>query len=513
MKKQLLAWHNKLVWFGLATLVCWALSGISHPMMAWFGPQPAQHFPPRFQAAPSQVLMIDDIIRRHNLGDAHVAKLVPTAQGAMLQVTDSDTGPRRYFSLESGNEIDGYDVQQAQWLAVHYSGLPMSAVSHVERITEFSAAYPWVNRLLPVYKVSIGTEDDVVSVYVYTETNALASLSNDFKSSLQLFFQALHTWNWLDISGIGRVLIVALLMLSLLAMAITGLLMVFALPRRRIADGKRRWHRWLGYALWLPLLGWSASGFYHLLQAEYVKPVAGVRLASHIDLQQWLRGTQHSGQWSVNFHDSVPATTQFNAVSLVANSDGQRLYRLGVAPSREAVSRNARFAGKPGEAGVIYLDSATGKGADHNDRAQVLALLTAWSESHQGANSMAFDTAQVSNMTAVTRFGPGYDFRNKRLPVWQVDLSDAQSRRVFVDPASGVLVDQNRAIDRLESLSFSLLHKWNHLVPVTGRSWRDGLIVATLLLCLASAATGLLLYIQRRKRRRAGSEIETAAAL
>ena len=106
----------------------------------------------------------------------------------------------------------------------------------------------------------------------------------------------------------------------------------------------------------------------------------------------------------------------------------------------------------------------------------------------------------IADMQLVTRYGPGYDFRNKRLPVWQVTVADADKTRLFVDPATGVLVDQSRGIDRAERLSFSLLHKWSHLTPLTGRQGRDLLIVFTLLLLLVSSAIGGTMLVKRKKR-------------
>ena len=69
-------------------------------------------------------------------------------------------------------------------------------------------------------------------------------------------------------------------------------------------------------------------------------------------------------------------------------------------------------------------------------------------------------------MEVVTRFGPDYDFRNKRLPVWRVDYGAPVKASVFVDTASGVLVDRVADREKPERLVFSLIHKWNFLFPI-----------------------------------------------
>lgn len=492
MKTFFIKWHNALIWFGLASLLIWALSGISHPLMAWFGPQAVKSMPPSLTMTTDNALAVQTIIRQHRLGKATIAKMVPTQDGPMLQVTeqsDNNTVQRRYFSLADQQEKRGYDAQQARWLASYYTGLPADNIGQVSRIDSFSSDYPWVNRLLPVYRVSF-TGDEGLSAYVYTETNALASLNNSLKQTMQGFFQQLHTWKFLDATGFGRVLLVGLLMLILAAMAVTGLMLVLTIARRPIQQPSRRWHRILAYTLWLPLLAWPASGFYHLLQAQYVDSVAGIRLGDPVDLQKWLAQSVEQTQWQRDFTQAVDGVGQLNAVSLV-HDQHNHFYRLSLSNMEDkAVSRQARFDGQAAEKSVLYIDSQTGQLSQHTDRDQALALLA----------SLKGDDIAYHDISLVTRFGPDYDFRNKRLPVWQINLDDADQTYAFVDPLTGILVDQNRQIDRWESLSFSLLHKWNHLFPLIGRQWRDGLIVLTLLVSLVLAGFGIQMHFARKAR-------------
>ncbi len=497
MKQQLLQWHNKLVWFGLFSILCWAISGITHPLMAWFGPQSVQMYPPRFQLEATQIDNIEAIIRRNDLQQAVVAKLVPTSTTPMFQVTTNEFLPRRYFSLTTAEEVSNQDYEQAKWLASYYSGLDADQVTDVEFLTEFRHDYPRVNRLLPVYKVSIGQTNDALTLFVYTETNALASINNGSKQRLQSLFQAMHTWTWLDVTGHGRVVLIALLMLTLVTMAITGLMLVVKLPSRKIPDSNRRWHRWAGYLLWLPILAWSASGFYHLLQRQYVEPVSGVRLVKSMNLQDWLAQPGNAEQRNANLDKVLTGVGKINALSLVKTSGQSHDYRLSIAPNPVEVAnglqqRQMRFDGISKERTALYLNSQNGHKLDHTDAAQASILL----------NQQFEQLPEIASQKLVTRFGPEYDFRNKRLPVWLVNLNDEYQTRFFIDPASNILVDQNRQIDRLESLSFSILHKWNLLNPVIGRQWRDILIISTLFVSILSTVFGLKIYLARNQRKR-----------
>ena len=102
--------------------------------------------------------------------------------------------------------------------------------------------------------------------------------------------------------------------------------------------------------------------------------------------------------------------------------------------------------------------------------------------------------------TKVSRFGMNYDFRNKRLPVWQVTSKRSDKTMVFVDPATGQLVDQSTQVHRLERLSFSILYKWNILVPLTGRQVRDVLVVVVLSIALITTILGYMMLFRRRNK-------------
>ncbi|WP_105102030.1 PepSY domain-containing protein [Microbulbifer pacificus] len=485
LKKQWLVWHNRLGWWALTGILIWALSGICHPMMAWFGPQATKFFPPSIHLQPAELAGLPQLLGDSGkIAGAKVVKVVPSASGPLLQVTDSETDPRRYYRVNDGSEVIDGDMAQARWLAGYYSGRGGDRIADVQLQTRFDNDYPSVNRLLPVYRVTYHGQDNL-TLFIHTETAALASMSDSRKSVLQGIFRQLHTFAWLDDLEYGRLILIALFMLTLAAFAATGLALVFALKNRKIRDGKRRYHRLLGYALWLPLLGWSTSGFYHLLQSSLVDEVQGLRLGA----------TGEFGPLSNDFRWVQALDGRaINSLSLIAGPEGVPYYRLGLAPAEgnAPASRNQRFDGRPSESGAVFVDARRGVIQESfGDRAQAQLLAAR----HGGISATDIERVQL-----VTGYGPDYDFRNKRLPVWRVDLADAERRMLFVDPVTGVLVDQSRGVDRAERLSFSLLHKWNHLAPLIGRQSRDLLIVATLLILLVSGAIGGVMLAGRRKR-------------
>ncbi|MBB3048532.1 hypothetical protein FHR99_002806 [Litorivivens lipolytica] len=474
--KTFMQWHRRLAWIGGIAILCWAVSGVLHPLMAWFGPQGAKMFPPSATVPDNALRQVAEIVASNVFAEARVVKVVPSANGAMLQVAESEDKPRRYFALDSGSELAGQDERQARWLAAYYTGRDQGDIADIQFQTEFNSEYPSVNRLLPVYRVTFAG-DDQLTAFIHTETPALASLNNRTKAAMQSVFVQLHTWAWLDAFGAGRVLLIALFMVNLFLLAGAGLGLVLLLPSRKVPDGKRRWHRLLGYGIWLPLLAWSLSGFYHLIQSEYVEPESGLSLGQPMVFQG------DAGIQNTASAIGKPVT----AIALVPTESGWR-YRVELPAQAEAVDREARFAGRAQSGGSQYLD-AQGEAIELDD-----ATYARWL-----ANQFK-PGAEIDSVTPVYRFGPSYDFRNKRLPVWQVTLNDDEATELFVDPASGVLVDQSRRIDRIERLSFALLHKWNFLTGLTGRQGRDALIVVTLLISIGMTVLGFMMLLRHRAR-------------
>ena len=503
IKKKLVNWHNVIGWWGATAIFIWAISGISHPLMSWFGPSSKQFFPPSIPVASIDMQQVDQLLTAQNLQNAKIVKVVPSQNGPALQITRDEKEGRDYIDLSSGKLIDNQDKYQAIWLANYYTGKTENEVASVTQVTEFNMEYPWVNRLLPVYRVQYSGSENLVA-FIYTETSALAGLSNDFKRGMQNVFQLLHTFKWLNGVEYGRVIIIGLFMLTILAFCVTGLALVFALKHRKIKSSERRYHRWGAYVLWLPLLAWSASGFYHLLQSSLVMPVSGMRiLDSNFDkinaAPTYVDAGLNNGMTETLFENILKPDQHINALSLLSDENYGWFYRLSistVAP-REAVSKRQKYAGRPSEKSSVYISKHNGQTiSDLNDQSHVLSLVSKYYEMKQ-VNMPAIQSSHL-----VTRFGPEYDFRNKRLPVWKVVLEDEAGTFLFVDPKTGIIVDQSRSIDRVERWSFSILHKWNHLSPFIGRFARDVGIVLCLLLILAMSVFGVIMLVKTRKRKR-----------
>ena len=495
IKKVSINWHKKMAILAGITLLIWGGSGLFHTLMVHFGPQQAVFYPPSRAVDLSTMKPVKEILEPASITQAAAVRVVPGPDQNLLQVTETPFKPRRYFNLETGAELIGHDQEQAVFLARHYTGsdTPIRAITFV---TEFNGSYPSVNRLLPVYKVDFDSDDDL-SIYVYTETGASAAVNNRAKTILQTGFQWFHTLSWFpkDVEII-RVLVVLVLIGSLLIMSLSGLGMLLKIKRKKRAPGLRGWHRLATFGLGFPVFLLTVSGIFHLVSMTGVPDSTYLQLPEPMQLADVDFPIEQ--QWA-----DISKGLNVTSVSLVKSPDGEALYRLGLRPNRgqgpesAADIRSARFAGVPTNGPAVYMNARTGQ--PYADGDQEIARQLA--EYYTGETRDS-----IKSMDLITRFGPLYDFRNKRLPVWKVDYGDPVSASIFIDTTTGVLADKLPYSAIPERMSFSLAHKWNFLRAFGGPA--QNIIVMTIvslsLIFLAGFGLRIALVKPGRKAKRPG---------
>lgn len=453
MKISVLKLHRALALFGFAAMLLWGASGLLHPWLTTFGVQQAVFAPPQRALNLNQALPFQQLLKQTGIEQAQSVRLAVGESANLLQVTESQFAPRRYFDLNTGLELPNHDPVYAAFLARHYLNAPYAEIAKVERIETFSNDYPSVNRLLPVYRVQFDRPDGL-NAYVYTETASLAAVSDNTKHRVQTAFQWLHTWSWMPKAAeTPRVLLIAMLVGVLFTMACSGLAMLVLIRRKVRTAGAKGWHRIAGYALVVPVLMFSFSGVYHVVQHGWPEEQSKLAMRPAIQLQN-LDFAIHSS-WA-----EITRDLQVTGLSLVANQNGELLYRLALPnpknglPDNAQAIRTARFDGVPPTGPAVYLNAKTGILWQDGDREMAHQL----AQLHTGLPREA-----VQRVSLVTRFGGDYDFRNKRLPVWKFEYGAPLNASVFVDTATGVLADITLNSAKPEIWSFSMLHKWSFL--------------------------------------------------
>ncbi|MBZ9611503.1 PepSY domain-containing protein [Rheinheimera maricola] len=469
----LVKWHRLLLWLGGATLIIFALSGITHPIMSWTGPQAVTMRPPALQLDGVTLQQAMQRINTAQLPAQALVKLVPYRDTALVQLTANLSTARQYLTLDDSTAPDDQDV--AIWLASHYSGEAEANVTTVALLNTFTNAYPSVNRLLPVYQVDY---QNGLSLYIHTESLSMAGITTPYKTAVQAVFRQLHSWQWLDATPVLKVVVMTILLGSALLLALSGAWLLFKLPFAARRRGLRRWHYALSWLLVVPVVLYLLTGIYHFSYKQLAADTAGLTLpaAQPLPAQPALAGS---------VFQSLDSTAMYNSASLV-QADGSWYWRLSEFNPQQQADRSSRFNGQQSEQGAQFL--ALTAGAPALDDATYARLLAA------KFTGLAAD--KLTNQTLISRFGPDYDFRNKRLPVWQLDYAGG---RLFVDAVSGQLIEQQSQASRFERYSFSFVHKWGILQPLLGREGRDMVVVGIMLLVLLMAGVGFAMRLRRRK--------------
>jgi|TARA_Y100000389_G_scaffold204881_1_gene260401 hypothetical protein len=482
-------YHKFCGWVGGIALIIFAISGLIHPILTWTGPKSDAFFLPQGKIEAEDVVSVKDIIVKNNIRKIIIAKLMPSKDGIVLQISQDKDGERRYFDIKTHQELIGHDKKHAIWLARYYTGLKNAQVKSVKFQDKFDNSYPWVNRLLPVYKVTFDTKDERTA-FIYTEINALSGLTNSYKTSMQSIFRAMHSWNWLDEYEIIRVALMLFLLLSLFIMIVTGVGMIFFVKNRNMPL-RRKFHRYLSYIIYVPLAMFTFSGVYHLLQYSYSDNYRGMKLQEQFSIEP--EKFDKKVKWIDQYSE-----IKLNSISLVKDPEGEDiLYRLSFPKGLPGgnISLGQKFDGMATEGGGVYYSAISGERSHISDRYMAINY----------AKKLVYNNdALVKGAKVITRFGPDYDFRNKRLPVWQVDLESDIGDRLYIDPSASILVDRLADSNRYEGYSFSFLHKWNFLTPVIGRYNRDIIIAIIILSAFILAISGYIIKISiffKRKKK------------
>jgi hypothetical protein len=472
--------HRGLLWLAALALFGWVLSGLLHPLMGLLGPRPLSFGAPALELrADALTAGLGSVLPQ--LDDARIARVVAGPDGPVWQLSADSRQPRRYLQLD-GSPAALDDAAYARWLGEFYTGLHALRGPPV-LMTEFDDDYPWVNRLLPVWRLDYDTPQQH-SAYLHTETGSLTSYVDARKRVLQNTFRQVHTLAFLDQLPPLQLALICALMLALLVVACTGLLL--ALQRwGRSGTPTRRWHRRLGLVALLPVLVMAASGLLHAVvtrgppQTPVLAAAPGLLATSFdalkIDPARW--------------QQALPA--QLDAAALRHGPEGHAwlVFRAAAraadaVPAHDGHHPTAAASAAPAGLQALQLDlpARSSIGLSELGEASV--------RSHLGALP-----------AGQPRFGfdPDYDFRNRRLPAWGV-IEPGSGDRLSFDPLTGQLLDRAPGSRRFEAWAFSWLHKWNPLSSVLGRIGRDALQAGWLLLALLVAGLGIALRLRRTQR-------------
>jgi hypothetical protein len=492
LKQKIYKWHKILAFITIIPVLFWCLSGLMHPFMAYF-------FKPQI---PNEILEIKGIdsakikvnakeaLLQNGIREIKNVRFVSFDYHQYYQIkTKSDS--ILYLNTADGKKMQNGDQLYAVWLSRYFLADQKSEIENQTLVTEFNSQYKYVNRYLPVHKISFSRADKM-QVYVETTTDKLATFNPKSRQVFIWFFDTFHNWSFIDtISNNAIQISLMVFLLTIIGFSALSGIVIYGLfwkqfKKSRTSDQHSKWrkyHRQTGLALALFTLLFAFSGGYHatkkwnpiLFEKMVYEPVFKT---SDLDSEEINRLSGLRGFKNINlikFNDTVFYRSQF--------TNGEKTE-------------------------VKYFNSVSKKGKESTDfeYAKFLADYFNVRISQKTVSCCEMDTSsevtsgeeKVKETELIADFkNREYGFVNKRLPVVKVAFESEENKTLFVETATSHLAAFITDSDRAEGYSFAVFHKFLFM-EWAGKGIRDLTMVLAALGVLVVGILGLTLLVKRR---------------
>lgn len=473
-KQNFYKWHRILGLCALVPVICWTLSGLSHPFMSnWFRPTIAQEvFQPLSQKQLKPALSIREVLDKNNIKQFRNFGLISLEGKTYYQVMGTDS-LLNYCSASDGKLLPNGDKQYAIYLARYFTQDSVSKISKITLQKNFDSHYQPINRLLPLWKVEFQRPDGM-EVYVETSQSRMGTFNNNTRKAMLVFFEQLHTWAFLAAIGgeqfriVVLLIVVTIMFLSLLSgLTVYGLFWTkfkVAQENRKAAckQNKRfvhRFHRQIGLIVSLVMLTFVISGAFHLI---------------------------------VKLHNADPKE---KAYSQLIDTKDVAISNLTMPFADSTITKTGmvKFGGKTcyqitdTKKDVHYIDAASGSELTDGDAAYA-KYLGSFYRGEQVAKAKL-------KVTQIRQFDHEYGFINKLLPVQKIAYPGGENW--YIETATSKLATKVTGIDRTEGLSFIFLHKYFGMTWA-GKNIRDVVSMLAALGVLVVSLFGFAAFIKNK---------------
>jgi hypothetical protein len=477
-KQNFYKWHRILGLIALVPVIGWTLSGLSHPFMSnWFRPTIAQEvYKPLPQSGMKPSLSIKQVLDKNHIAQFRNFGLISLEGQAFYQVMGSDSAVTCY-STNTGEIYKDGDQAYAKYLARYFTQDTVSKIKSVILQKTFDGHYQPINHLLPVWKVSFDRPDGM-DVYVETMQSRMGTFNNNTRKAMLVFFEQLHTWQFLaDLGGDQFRLVVLLVVVSIMFLSLLSGLTIYGLfwkkfktaQQSRRQSGREdtrfvhRFHRQLGLIVSFVMFTFTISAAFHIIVKLHniaPKEKAYEQLISTADLT--------ASNLQLPIADSIIVKTG------VVKFYGSTYYQ---------VSTSARD--------ILYFNVADGKELTNGDK-DYARYLTGFYRTP--SFNIKFAKGRLKT-TQIRQFDNEYGFINKRLPVQKVEYPAGENW--YVETTTSQLAEKVTGIDRAEGFSFIFLHKYFGM-SWAGKNIRDIVSMLAALGVLVVSLFGFAAFIKNK---------------
>lgn len=509
-------WHRVLGIMTVIPVIFWTCSGLSHPIIAHWFKKPVAHeyIQPKAIDSSQVKISLTEVLSKNGINSFRNFRLIEFQGKTWYQVKARNNGIL-YFSAADGSKLKDGEQLYAVYLARYFLGDSTSKIIAKEQVTSFTDDYQYVNRLLPVWKVSFGRKDKM-DVYVETSQSRLANYNDTNRKVFLWLFSNFHSYAFVAkiTNNTFRYILILVFASIVIFSSVSGLVIygfLWKKFKKPVAGQRigflRRNHRSIGIATSVVTLTFIGSGTYHATRKfkpddriNYVfEPEVRSRdllvTSSALPLK-WAEVTNIS---LARFNDK----TYYQVYTLKKENDSWK--------KQQVAQAETMFEGKAKKVkpNLDYYDAATGKllpdGIMEHSYSLVKHFVAQGAADGEAAccemmaNAAADESAPliISSSDYLTKFDTDYGFINKRLPVVKIALSTPQHLTYYLETATGRLAAKVQDSDRREGLSFAVFHKFL-LVDFAGKNFRDFLTAFSALGVLVVSVLGLILFIKTK---------------
>ena len=498
LKKKIYTWHRTIGIITVVPVIFWCLSGVMHPFMAhFFKPEIANERLEKTTISPANIpLSIQTVLAKNNLKQIKNFRIVSFNKGHFYQVKTVDN-VLHYYNTANASELANGDAKYAEYLSRYFLDDQKSKVVSSEVLTEFDSQYKYVNRYLPVYKLSF-KRDDAMQVYVETSSSKLATFNPKSRQFFIWFFDVFHNWSFLDAitNNTIRVWIMILLLSFIVLSALSGIVIyglfwkVFKkqVPTTEATTKLRFNHRKIGIAVAFVTLTFALSGAYHAFSKLKPNNLSSMVYEPTIDVAKLsLENNKLALDWSAFLNTSIIQLKNDIYYQVILKGEEKQTKTVYINTENGTINKNAE---------LKYVEFL----AQHfSNKLNKKAACCDMQEPEECESSSDISNAKLFKTKTLYDFEKReYGFVNKRLPVVKLAYNNPEKATYYIEPTSSHLAAVITNSERFEGYSFAIFHKFLFM-DWAGKGIRDLVTVIAAMGLLTVCILGLLLFLKNNK--------------
>lgn len=495
IRQKVYNWHRIIGLITVIPVIFWTISGLMHPFMShWFKQTlPKEKLETSVLNKEQLKFSLQDILKENQITEFLNFRIVSFDKETFYQIKDTDRR-LRYFNSQTGKELKNGDILYAEFLARYFLDDKKSKITGIHIQSEFKQEYKYVNRLLPVFKVSF-QRDDEMDVYVETLSGRLATYNDAHRKNFLWIFDVFHNWSFLDKIANNSIRIMAMVsLLSVIILSALSGISIYGLlwksfKKPQIQTSKnilKKYHRQIGIATAFVTLTFAFSGAYHAIMKFNPDTETGLS------------------------YEPVMKTKNINFDFLNLETDWERLNNASaIVLKKDTLLQLFYNKTEENKAEIIYYSASNGKLFQDGDIRYSKFLANKFSNVWQSedvispaccvktsnTNQLPLFEVPLISTEIVSSFTREYGFVNKRLPVIKLSYDTPDQDTYYIETSTSTLAAHINSAKLTEGYSFAILHKFLFM-DWAGKNIRDISMLISALGVLIVSLFGLSIFLK-----------------